>query len=143
MSDNFHFGRYQVGLSNVGSYQVSGRPYIKTLIQVPDTGANTTAAEVVLPSVSKFVTVRNDGGGAAGQLGEIKVSFSRNGLNPEEANFVMLQPSASFSADMRVTKLYLMASGAADDQYATVIAGLTNIPFSSLTSSWSGLDGVG
>ena len=57
------------------------------------------------------------------------------------SNYVTIAESASFSADLRVTRLYLL-SAETGDVNATVIAGLTQINASHLTSSWEGLEGV-
>ncbi len=148
---NYNFGRYQAGLHNVGSYQVSARPFVSTLLAVPATGALGTALEVTFPSVTKFVTVINDGDAdeSDAQVATLKFAFSEAGLIGEAAgatsgpyNFITLQASQSFSADFKITRLYLMATGAADNIKATVVAGLTGIERQHLSSSWDGLMGV-
>ena len=144
MADNYSFGRYQVGLNHVGSYQASARPFVKSEIAVPASGASgATAVSVDFPSVTKFVTVRCDGDDAAGKDGScIRVGFNGAGLGDTSDNFVRVYQSASFSADFRVTKVFLM-SDTGDAQTATVIAGLTNIPEVHLSGNWAGQVGVG
>ena len=57
-------------------------------------------------------------------------------------NYIKIAQSASFSADFRITKLYLMSEDAHTPN-ATVIAGLTQIDATRLPDSWKDLDGVG
>jgi hypothetical protein len=136
MPSNF---KYTAGLSNVGSYQASARPFVKNEIAVPFSGSNDTAVEVTFPKVTKFVTIQNNSTGS-GASNEMRIAFARDGIGPNP-NYIRLAPSASFSADFRVTKLYLM-SNVLTACTATVIAGLTQIEASHLTDSWDGLTGV-
>ena len=131
--------QYTVGLNNVGSYQASSRPFIKSHINVPVSGAVATATEVTFPKVTRFVTIRND---ATGSGSELRVGFSRDALLETKNNFFTLAQSSSISLEYRVTKLYLISAGAYIGS-ASVIAGLTQIDASHLSDSWSGLDGNG
>ena len=66
MSDSFI---YSVGLQNVGSYQVSGQPFLSSSITVP---ANSAAPlEIQFDQVTKFVIIRNETDSA----GDIRVGF--------------------------------------------------------------------
>lgn len=143
MSSNFKYG---VGFNNVGSYQASAKPYIKTALTVPASSSDaSTALEVAFPKVTKFITVRNDGS-ASGN--EILLAFASGGLGANKVGgtsqdaYIKIPHSASFSADFRVTRLYLMSVDP-ETPSATVIAGLTQIDASHLTSSWTGDTGVG
>tara|TARA_R110000796_G_C14475000_1_gene426017 strand:- start:148 stop:603 length:456 start_codon:yes stop_codon:yes gene_type:complete len=139
-------GSYGVGFNNVGSYQASAKPYIKTELVVPASSSDaSTALEISFPKVTKFITVRNDATSAAG---EIRLAFASGGLGADKDggtsanNYIKIAQSASFSADFRVTKIYLMS----DKNYttnATVIAGLTQIESARLPDSWKGDTGVG
>jgi hypothetical protein len=105
------------------------------------------AFEVSLPSVSRFVTIRHDGNDtySDANMSDMRFAFSSGGLGPS-SNYVTLEPSSSYTADFRVTKIYLMNHGNGAGNYigkATVIAGLTNISSSHLVDSWEGWDGVG
>jgi len=136
-------GSYGVGFNNVGSYQASARPFVKSGIVVPHSGAIGAAVEIKFPKVTKFVTVRNDGIDASASC-DIRLAFASGGLsqhNTANSNFITIAESASFSADFRVTRLYLL-SGEAGTVNATVTAGLTQIDASSLPNSWEGLEGV-
>ena len=137
MPDNF---KYTAGLNHVGSYQVSARPYVKSNITVPVSGAITSALEVDFPKVTKFITVRNDGANASGSC-DIRLAFASGGLDETKNNYITIAESASFSADFRVTRLYLLSAEPGTVK-ATVTAGLTNINARHLTSSWEGFEGV-
>ena len=138
-------GSYGVGFNNVGSYQASAKPYIKSELVVPASSSNaSTALEVIFPRVTKFITVRNDGTSSE----EIRLAFASGGLGANKLggtsgnNYIKIAQSASFSADFRITKLYLMSEDAHTPK-ATVIAGLTQIDNARLPDSWKGDDGVG
>ena len=131
MSENFI---YSVGLQNVGSYQVSGQPFLSSSITVPANSAE--PLEIKFDQVTKFVIIRNETDSA----GDIRVGFSSNGLKNE--NFVRLAVSESLSADYKVTSVFLR-SGDSSEQSASIVAGLTNIPSSRLSANWSGSNGVG
>jgi hypothetical protein len=138
MSGNF---KYTAGLNHVGSYQASARPFVKSGLTVPVSGAITTALEVSFPKVTKFVTIRNDGISPSGSC-DIRLAFATGGLDENNDNYITIAESASFSADFRViTRLYLL-SAEPGQVNATVTAGLTNIDASHLTSSWEGNEGV-
>jgi len=130
MSDNFI---YSVGLHNVGSYQVSGQPYLSSSITVPANSAE--PLEIQFDQVTKFVIIRNETDSA----GDIRVGFSSNGVKGE--NFVRLAISESLSADYKVTSVFLRSNTTAQ-QSASIVAGLTNIPSERLSANWSGSNGV-
>ena len=136
MPSNF---KYTAGLHSVGNYQASARPFVKNKIAVPHSGSNGVATEVTFPKVTKFVTIQNNSTGS-GEEAFMRVAFARDGIGPNP-NYIRIAASGSFSADFRITKIYLMSDhtflGA-----ATVIAGLTQIDDSHLTDSWDGLSGV-
>ena len=142
--------KYHAGLHSVGNYQASARPYVRSGLTAPISGAASTALEVSFPKVTKFVTVRNDGAVASGSC-TLRLAFAQDGMKEMNKNYVIIHESASFSADFRVTRLYLMSDsraaldGTSADNgtiQATVTAGLTQIDASHLTSSWTGLEGT-
>ena len=138
MPSNF---KYTAGLHSVGNYQSSARPWVKSSLVVPASGAITTALEVSFPKVTKFVTIRNDGAPESASC-FIRVAFASGGLDESYNNYFSIAESSSFSADFRVTRLYLLSEADAAGPTATVIAGLTQIEASHLISSWEGLAGV-
>ena len=142
---NIFGGSYGVGFNNVGSYQASARPWVASELVVPASSSDaSTALEISFPKVTKFVTIRNDGSSSAE---EIRIAFASGGLGTlkhagSTNNYIKIAQSSSFSADFRVTKLYLMSEDAHTPN-ATVIAGLTQINASHLSDSWKDEDGVG
>lgn len=130
-SNNGNTQWYQpvVGLGNVGSYQVSGIPWASSSIPVDIT----TPVEVSFPQVTKFVVVKNL------TSNSLRVGFSAAGV--ADSNHFVLTNLESFSADIRLTKLYLLGDTTATS--ASIIAGLTGIPASELPNSWSSSSGVG
>tara|TARA_B100000900_G_C20575494_1_gene715133 strand:- start:153 stop:578 length:426 start_codon:yes stop_codon:yes gene_type:complete len=134
--------RYHVGLGNVGSYQVSAKPFITSSIHVPVSGASSFEL-INFPYVTKFVTIKNDGPNSHGAT--LRVAFSADGLKDENNNYFILSGSESFSADFKVTKVFLMGHeklNADMSTTASVIAGLTGIEADLLSGSWAGSSGV-
>ena len=95
------------------------------------------------PYVTKFVTIKNDGPNSHGAT--LRVAFSADGLKDENNNYFILSGSESFSADFKVTKVFLMGHeklNADMSTTASVIAGLTGIEAELLSGSWAGSSGV-
>jgi len=142
------FEKYGVGFNNVGSYQASARPFITASCDVPASGTNMALAfEVRFPKVTKFVTIRHDGNDTVSDanMSDMRFAFASGGLGPAH-NYVTLEPSSSYTADFRVTRVYLMNDGNGAGNTigkATVIAGLTQIEANHLPEGWEHVDGVG
>ena len=68
-----------VGVNNVPSYQVSGRPFA-----YHQTMSAATKTQVQFPYVSRWVYIVNNGSS------DVKVAFSSNGLNSGNANFFVV-----------------------------------------------------
>lgn len=133
---------YKTGLGNVGSYQASGRPYLSSSIHL---SSSNSVVKVEFPSVSRFVTIKNEGPAASDEV-QFRVGFSQNGVNAvENTNYLLLDNQESFSADYRVTAVYLRVNptGGTTNATASVIAGLTSIAGEELTHNWTGSVGVG
>tara|TARA_R110000824_G_scaffold120807_1_gene276493 strand:- start:80 stop:520 length:441 start_codon:yes stop_codon:yes gene_type:complete len=138
---------YTPGLNNVGSYQASAQPWCSASIYVHPSG--TAPVEINFPQVTKFITVKNDTGarGASPGSGAIRLAFSSLGAFGEQSgssgnNYIVIDESSSFSADVRVTRLYLYSDNSAG-QTASVIAGLTGIDAGNLPGNWTGSTGIG
>ena len=128
--------KYDVGLSNVGSYQVSGKPFVSGAINAA------TGATVSFPSVTRWIYIANYG------TADCKVGFSENGVTGD--NFLRIaasgsQPSNnSIRLEVKATELYLNGSNSVD-----VMAGLTGIPVARINNispsgtNWSGSAGIG
>ena len=122
------------GLGNVGSYQVSGIPWVTSSLVAP--ASSSAPLEVSFPSVTKSILVKN----INGSTNKVRVGFSANGV--QGTNYILLDKDESFEADLKVTKLYLL-SNTASTASMSVVAALTTIDASMLPDSWSGSAGVG
>ena len=126
-------------LGDVGAYQVSSKPFFKG-------GLNATSAIQVVefPTVTNWIHIRN----AATLLGADgpRISFSENGMDTN--NFFDLfstyveNDTNSITLYLKVTKLYYKRPGSSNIAF-DIVAGLTNIPTSSIQNNWSGSAGVG
>jgi len=142
---------YGVGLNNVGSYQMSGMPFISGSILVPES-ASATFEVITFPRVTKSITVRNDN--ADGQV--MRVAFTPGGLKDraghgEAKRYIKLSGSTSITLDARCTEVYLMgdtdenvdfgANSAPISTHATVIGVLTNI-YADKSPTYVGVEGI-
>jgi len=128
-----------VGLNNVGSYQVSGRPYI--------TGSNAlvknTEDVIEFPSVTKWVKVINYSTGAASpraNLEEIRVHFAPKATDNTIGGHHYIPLSGSGRADtgnygiteiemnVKCNKIYISAPDDGHNRNYRLIAELTQIP---------------
>ncbi len=133
--------RYNPGLGNVGSYQVSARPYLTSSLTVPVSSG--TPYEVTFNSVSRFVIITNTLDGGATNV-PLRFGFSANGVKgTENNNYAVLNNGESFEAEFKVTSIYLLSDSGANECSASVIAGLTGICYTSLRNNWTGSSGVG
>ena len=138
-----NFG-YKAGLQNVGSYQVSGRPFATGSVDA----LSPAVAPVVIrfPKVTRWVVVSNVSAVAC------RIGFSENGVSgssPAQAfpNYFLTVPAQTMTQplELKVTELWLSGSNTVD-----VMAGLTfidvtsnnNAQVSPSGSNWSGSVGV-
>ena len=127
---------YQVGLHNVGSFQVSSIPYLTSSVPVT---SQTTPLEISFDRVSKFVIVKN----TADALGtDAPMRFGFSALGVKGTNYILLMNEEEYEADFKVSRLYLLA-GSGVEATASISAGLTGILANSLRDNWSGSSGVG
>ncbi len=130
-----------VGLNNVGSYQVSGKPYASGSI-VPAASGSTLL--VSFPAVTKWIQILPQDGAAP-----LRVSFTENGMHAGNY-FHVHGNNASGSAmqplNLKVSQIWLMSTNGTQ-QTVDVLAGLTTIAPGSVETAdgpnWSGTDGVG
>ena len=135
---------YYVGLSNVGSYQVSGIPFATSSIAVPASSA--TPTQISFPWVTQRITIRNT------SSGDLRVGFSSNGV--KGTNYFVIPAGSATSTfpqsefKVKVNTVYLLANSSTPTS-ASVFAELTNIDSNLLVNSgpagsnWSGSVGVG
>ena len=124
---------YTAGLNNVGSYQVSGIPYLSGGIDA------TSGASLTFPYVTRWITITNSGSV------DLLYGYSENGAAGSNVGIV-LPNSTTPRLEVKVTELY-MQGGTGGGVY--VAAGLTNLPTDRVDniapsgSNWSGSVGVG
>jgi len=129
--------QYKAGLHNVGSYQVSGIPYVTGSLTAPTSSG--TPIVIEFPSVTKFVTVTNSAAIGGTQL---RVGYSENGV--KGTNFCLVNPQASVTYEVKTDKIYLLSNGAAITNLVSICAGLTGIETNySLAATYSGSNGIG
>lgn len=136
--------QYKAGLNHVGSYQVSGIPYVTGTLNIP---ANTsTPLEIIFPSVTQRIQVHNNHGTDK----PIRVGFSANGVKGSNYWLVEAHQSNGKSNDrvemrIKTDRIYLLS----DDSSALtgsiyVLAELTGIQLGfGLAASYSGSAGIG
>jgi hypothetical protein len=129
--------QYKAGLNHVGSYQISGIPFVSGGLTAP-TGSGTPIS-VDFPSVTKFISVTNSSPLAGGVA--LRVGFSENGI--KGTNFAFVNPQATLTMEVRATKLFLLSNGAALTGLVSVNAGLTGIANYNLATIYSGSNGIG
>ena len=126
---------YSAGLGNVGSYQVSGIPFVTGAINA------TSATKVSFPYVTRWIEVVNYSTSA-----DVRVGFSQNGVNGTRYFRVGRAATAGYNhnsvrLEIKATELWLSGANGVD-----VVAGLTNIPTARIDNSanspsgsnWSG-----
>lgn len=115
-------------------YQISATPFVTSSTVVLG-----ETREVNFGYVTRFVVVRN-----LSPSTTLAVAFTENGLLPANSNYFMLSGSESFSADLRMDRIFLSGSSGASCDF-TVIGGLTTIParFMTLITGSNGYPGVG
>ena len=143
--------QYRAGLQNVGSYQVSGKPFVTGAVNCGNTGG---PVKIQFPNVTKWVLIQNDG------ASELRVGFSSAsclaGLHDNTGHFFVPAsgttsgPGQIGPLDLKLTELWISGS-----THVNVVAGLTFInqgainnpsmspdPLSSSYTNWSGTVGV-
>jgi hypothetical protein len=131
-------GGLRAGLGNVGSYQVSGHPFITGAILASD-----QQHKISFPYVTKKVTVV-----ASGSITQhLRVHFHTTGSDnlvghESGGNYISLDSHEdSFEFDVKCKEIYISTAGGATGAYR-VYASLTTIPTSSMFAlSGSGVTG--
>ena len=100
-----------------------------------------TALAVEFPGVTKFIIVRNEEDKDIADAG-VRLGFASGGMG-DTYNYITINPSSSFSADYRITKLYVMSEDGSTRPKVSVIAGITTIEAARVPSgSWENTIGV-
>ena len=139
--------KYGTGLSNVGSYQVSGKPYASSSA-IPASGA-TNFHKFDFPSVTKEITIINN---HATVDKPVRVAFSQLGLGDTVKNYILVHPMKNgvgpTTLNVKATELYVMSNDSATPTVSVYAAltGIQNERIESVSpsgSNWSGSSGVG
>ena len=137
-----NFNYKSPGLGNVGSYQVSGRPFATGSLTAPElTG---TPIKVEFPYVTRWVKIIPITGSSATHL---RVGFSANGV--KNNNYFRILAGNNFNhetvspapMELKVTELYFIGDNS-DTVEFDIVAGLTSIETSTIINNWSGSVGV-
>ena len=126
---------YGVGLRNVGSYQVSGQPFItgsqvdgKFLNAIPASGIS--EKRIQFPYVTKSITLWNV---SANSLSKLRVHLISSGSitnHPTSKHYYELAQNESLTIDLKCKELYLSAVTAQVEW--KLYASLTNIQTGSM-----------
>ena len=126
-------------LGDVGSYQVSSKPFFKGGLS-----ADATVRVIEFPTVTSWIHIRNVSTDrtADGPL----ISFSEDGMNTnnyfQSLSSNVINEGAGNLFYLKVTKLYYKRPPTGNVLF-DIVAGLTNIPTGSIPNNWSGSAGVG
>ena len=132
--------KYGTGLGNVGSYQVSGKPFLSGGIAI--TKANSPIS-VAFPTVTRWVYVSSSG--------PVKVGMSEEGVDAanDGKNYFTVDTGNGQQLpllEMKCTAIFFSSSA---NQTIDIAAGLTGIPVERIDyispsgSNWSGSSGIG
>ena len=136
--------QYKAGLHNVGSYQVSGIPYLTGNLSI---NANTqTPVEITFPSVTQRVHIHNNDASNG-----LRVGFSALGVSGSGArNYWLVEHHANNGKNndyielrVKTDKLFLLSNTTSAVSGAYIAAELTGITGYELTSQYSGSAGIG
>ncbi len=126
-------------LGDVGSYQVSGKPFFRGQII-----ADNVIRSLEFPTVTSWIHIRNNHRQIS--LDGPFIAFSENGFSTNNYFQLFGSPSVNDTSPqvfhLKVTKLFYKSPTGGNLKF-DVVAGLTNIPTSSIPNNWSGSAGVG
>ena len=138
--------KYGGGLGAVGSYLVSGKPWVSGSID--ECTSPDIPFRIQFPSVTRWFIVRNRHTGAQTNANMV-VAFSENGLpsNGGTNYFKLQDPGAGLvdqnrRLELKVSELWFEGVDFGCNRF-DVLAGLTGIVTGSITNNWSGSAGVG
>jgi hypothetical protein len=123
--------------SYVPAYQISATPFVTS-----STVSLGQVKEIEFPQVTRFVVIKNTSLGTTST--SLAVSFTENGLKPENSNYFILNSQESFEGEIRTNKLFVSGSAGPSCGFS-IVAGLTFIPSYTMTTitGSNGFQGVG
>jgi len=135
------YAKLRPGPNNVGSYQISSIPYMSSTITVPR--MNLEPLKLTLPSLSRFVTIKNTIP-SADAAAPIRIGFASGGVGENgDVNYFVLANQESYTGDWRIIDIFMMGDNATTGGTASVVAGLTGIQVSADWTNWVGIEGIG
>jgi hypothetical protein len=121
-----NFVNYKAGLRNVGSYQVSGAPWISGNVDIEPQDED----KFEFPFVTKAVTVINDSGAQGDANGHLRIYFNASSTGDvfNGHHYVTLSGTSvtSVTLNVKCKEIYIANVSAMAGSY-TVIAELTGI----------------
>ncbi len=128
--------QYKAGLHNVGSYQVSGIPYVTSTVAPI---VSNTPKHITFPSVTQAISVH-----LISKNEQLRVGFSSNGV--KNGNYYLIDSNAQgipfIELRVKCTDLYILSNNGSVVS-ASIAASLTGITGYSLESAYSGSAGIG
>ena len=122
------FTKYKVGLHNVGSYQVSGKPWVTGAIDL-SAFEDQSPLKLTFPFVTNWVVVSNN---ATTATETVKIGFSGQGLVNENLYFEVVGAGGiSPKLEVKATQLFLTGSST----NVSIMAGLTFIDTNTIDNS--------
>ena len=131
--------KYGTGLSNAGSYQVSGKPFLSGGIAVTK---GDSPFRVDFPTVTRWIYVSSSG--------PVKIGMSDHGVDAtnDGINYITVDSRGGNIPllELKCTSIFLSSSA---NQTVDLAAGLTGIPVDRISnispsgSNWSGSVGIG
>jgi|5B_taG_2_1085324.scaffolds.fasta_scaffold60952_3 hypothetical protein len=130
---------YTVGLNNVGSYQVAGKPYMSG-----STGVNPgTSERFVFPKVTKSILVRNTHNSEPIRVGFAPKADGEHGFTngaEDNNNYFILNSGKEISFNVKCKEIFVWCN--ANTSAVQIYAELTEVPTARMFSL-DGLTGVG
>ena len=121
-----NFVNVQAGLRNVGSYQVSGAPWVSGALDI----AVAAEQKFTFPFVTKSITIINDTGNRGDAEGHLRIYFNASSAGDviNGHHYVTLSGSSitSVTLNVKCKEIYVANAGLAECDY-TVMADLTAI----------------
>jgi len=149
MPNSTPFYKYQSGLGNSASYQVSSKPYATR----HTAGVNNPAipTDPGTPNSIKFDTVTRWIQITSNSNRNIRVGFSEAGTATNDPsttppNYIIIKPGTTTPRlELRVTEIFFMRDdiNAVGPKAIEIVVGLTSIDANNLENNWSGSIGVG
>jgi len=122
MSNQF---KYTAGLNNVGSYQVSGYPYV-----TGSTISADTEDKISFSTISKSITVIGSSSDGNSMDPPLRVAFNSSsaGRVQDGKHYIEIDEDDSFTFDVRCKEIYISCSAGVSNGGYQVFAELTGIP---------------